>query len=269
MADIVDEEVDLESVVDAKSYEKAIAPLERGVKKIKRATKELKEVLSEHNLTAGQSPYQRDESGDDGGSAMPKGKESVITRDQMLAIGLPPSPRGNAFKDLVLKVDEMSGQLKLQEIEVDQNEIRGIRNQAELKGLQAQVKAVGIQAKVGMGLVSQGMRGIRNPIGFVSDKVLGAVGKFLPIGMAITLATAIFEMIKGMFGDGGLFDVRKLVSDQVSEYYELQFLNQVNKGEIFLGLGGEITTQGIGTSGSNTLRHSYAHLTDQLDWKGM
>ncbi len=98
----------------------------------------------------------------------------------------------------------------------------------------------------------QGMSAVRNPIGFVQGRVMGIVGKLIPIGMIITIAQQVFEIIKGMFGPGGVYDLRKLVKDEVTIFMDKEVYNKINRGEVYFGAAGDALTQGAGPAWSNT-----------------
>lgn len=92
----------------------------------------------------------------------------------------------------------------------------------------------------------------RNPIGFFQGQMMGLIGKVIPVAMIITIAQQVFEMIKGMFGPGGVYDLRKLVKDEVVIFMDKEVYNKINRGEIFFGAAGDHLTQGQGPAWSNT-----------------
>ncbi len=92
----------------------------------------------------------------------------------------------------------------------------------------------------------------RNPIGFFQGQMMGLIGKVIPVALIITIAMQVFEMIKTMFGPGGVYDVRKLVKDEVVIFMEKEIYNKINRGEIFFGAAGDHLTQGQGPAWSNT-----------------
>jgi len=113
------------------------------------------------------------------------------------------------------------------------------------------------------GLLGQAMSAAGNPIGFAQGALLGVVGKVLPIGAAIAIITITYQLIKQAFGPGGIFDIRKLVKDEVREYFEINILNAVNRGDVFVGTGGALLSQSAPIV-SNTQSKQFGHLQDIL-----
>ena len=115
----------------------------------------------------------------------------------------------------------------------------------------------------------KGMGWVRNPIGMMNNQLMGLVGKAIPIALIITIAQQVFEMIKTMFGPGGVYDVRKLVKDEVVIFFDTEVYNKLNRGEIFFGAAGSELTQGIGPAWGNTQDLFYMQQRDmQNDFAG-
>ena len=267
--DILEEELNLENVIDEKTYKKAMDIIEgtkTATKALKKATKEAKEV--DRKLYGGTAPTETQDTADNG-TALPKGTDEKIMADSGLVKGLPAYGRGNTFKQLVERVDQLMEDSQEASKERGANETRTLENETQLEILGAQVQTLKVQSKVAMGVASRGVGAIKNPLPFLQGQMMGVLNKVFPVAMAITLATTIFEMVKGMFSDGGLFDVRKLVQDEVHEYFDIEWSNKINRGEIFLGISGDLRGQGITISGSNTRDKSYGHLTDRLYYAGL
>lgn len=77
---------------------------------------------------------------------------------------------------------------------------------------------------------------IKNPVGFIADKlplILGIAGPVALALFAVKIAEQVFELIKSQFGAGGLFDVRKLVLDQVKSFSPIQTLINIKAGLVF------------------------------------
>ena len=267
--DILEEELNLDSVIDEKTYKKAMGIIEgtkEATKELKKATKEAKEV--NRNLYSGTAPTETQDTVGNG-TALPKGTEEKIMADSDLITGLPAYGRGNTFKQLVERVDKLMEESEEAKEERTDNQIRSMENETQLEFLGAQVQTLKVQSKMAMGMASKGAGAVKNPLGFMQGQMMGILNKVFPVTMAISLAVTIFEMVKGMFSDGGLFDVRKLVQDEVNEYFDIEWSNKINRGEIFLGISGDLRGQGITISGSNTRDKSYAHLTDRLYYGGL
>ena len=275
--DIIEEELDLQGVVDARSHKKAMDII-HGVKKATKALrKEAKEITRDQNLT-GSGSLSFGAFGDPDQATLPKGKtEQQIGLDEGLtAGGAHDISRGNKWKQMVEDIERLKAEQENADKERQANEFRSMENQTEneiqgmqLKNIQAQMAGIRAQAQMGLAHAGKGLGIIKNPLGSMQNMLMGVAGKFFPVMMAITVATTVYSMVVAQFGDGGLFDVRKLVTDQVKEYFDLEFVNQVNRGEVFFGFGAEAVSQGIGTSGSNTRDKSYAHLTDRPQFQGL
>ncbi len=115
--------------------------------------------------------------------------------------------------------------------------------------------------------ISMGIGGVRDPMGFLQSGALGALARFaLPVGAVLTIATMIFEMIKKQFGPGGIWDIRKMVLDETSEFMDQHDLIDIDRGTIYFA-----TTKGIHQEApdfANTERLVDGHLKDILRNEG-
>lgn len=270
--DIIEEELNLDKVVDERTYQKAMDVI-KGVKKstkaLKKATKELKEVTKDQNLTGSGSMSFSGAFGDPDQQTLPKGakSESQIPAGDLQS-GQSPAGRSNAFRQMVDDLDKLKQMANRNSLRSEQNQRENEFQSMELKQLGAQMKMMNMKAsavgsKYGMG----GLGWMRNASGKAMDLAQGTIGKFLPIGIALAIATTVFTMVQSMFGAGGIFDVRKMVLDETKLYMDKELLNSINRGEIFIG-NQYVQGQGIGTSGSSTRDKSYAHLTDRPLFQG-
>lgn len=100
--------------------------------------------------------------------------------------------------------------------------------------------------------VQKGIGIARNPVGFFQGQMMGLIGKVIPVALIITIAMQVFDMIKTMFGPGGVYDVRKLVKDEVTIFMDKEVYNKINRGEVYFGAAGDHLTQGQGPAWSNT-----------------
>ena len=268
--DIIEEEVNLENVVDERTYKKAmevISGVKKATKELKKSTKELKEVTKDQNLT-GSGSMSFGAFGDPDQQALPKGKsdEKILAGD--LLSGVAPASRQNTFKRMQEDLAKLKQQANENQLRSEQNSRENEFQELELRQIGAQMKMMNMRvsavgSKYGMGAIGW----MRGASGKAMSLAQGTIGKFLPIGIAITLATTIFSMVMDMFGDGGIFDVRKMVLDETKLYIDKELLNSINRGEIFIG-NQYVQGQGIGTSGSSTRDKSYAHLTDRPLFQG-
>ncbi len=98
----------------------------------------------------------------------------------------------------------------------------------------------------------KGLSFVSNPIGNVQNRIMGLVGKAIPIGMIIAITQQVIELIIKTFGPGGINDIRKIVKDEVTIFMDTEVYNKINRGEIFFGAAGAELTQGVGPAWSNT-----------------
>ncbi len=114
------------------------------------------------------------------------------------------------------------------------------------------------------------MNSLRNdPMSFGRGKIKNILGK---AGIYGAVATFVWEMgerlynqvlseIKGMYGKGGVFDIRKTVEDSVTEYNSIKYLTQIKNGQvIFTADAGQDLVQGAIRGAYNTRDLRDGHL---------
>ena len=231
----VEEDIDLNTISE-EELEKLIQQAEKMEAAAEKASRAKTKI---QGLVAGVSPLGMGTGGVGGifggDDVIGKGKAIPIPKGD-LAKGVAPYQRENIINKILTHEQEIANMKKLQNQIISQ--------------------------------ASQGLGAFRDPLGFLQNNILGQLGKFaLPVGAAIGIATTIIAVVKEMFGPGGLFDVRKLVKDEVSEYFELNIINAINRGELFLGNTAEIRS-GAPTGPASTSRASYGHLNNILKRMG-
>jgi len=106
--------------------------------------------------------------------------------------------------------------------------------------------------------VSFGRGKIKNLLGKAG--IYGAVAMFA-WEMAESLYKQIVSEVKGMYKAGGVFDIRKLVEDQVTEYNNINYLNKIKSGQvIFTADAGQDLVQGAVRGAYNTRDLRDGHL---------
>ena len=273
--DGVKESLDLNKVVNESTYD-----IIMDVNKAKKKARKLKVELEEGKQYAGVTPLgdqpEETSSFDAIGNpvasiALPKSKaEGMITREQGLAMGMAPAPRENKFKAMEMQLNQLTGKMEWMEKakeEVRDNRQKNFEQETEIQAIQAKVKMVSMQARGAMMQAKVGLGAISGLGSFMNSTAMGFLNKIFPVTMAISVATMVWHLVVGMFGDGGYFDVRKLVQDETKLYFEKEFVVDVSQGKIFIG-NQFVEGQGIGTTGSSTRNVSYFHLTDRPLYQG-
>ena len=115
--------------------------------------------------------------------------------------------------------------------------------------------------------VSNNMMGLmHNPKGFALGKAKGIIGKsvygvlaLMVIEFVESMYKRIMNEIMGLYRAGGIFDVRKLVRDEINTINSLNHILKMESGMIYFSSStSEILRQGVGSS-SNTRELEYGH----------
>lgn len=135
----------------------------------------------------------------------------------------------------------------------DKTSNNAIKNASAFKEVQTDV----LNLKREQATIKEGLGFLTDFQGSVYSKLLGFANKAVPVGFVISIATAVFGLIESQFGAGGIFDIRKLVRDQVKSLVSLEFQTNVVAGEV-LFMGNPTLVQGIPdnlTSNTEDLRN--------------
>ena len=178
------------------------------------------------------------------------------------AQGLP--PMGKMNEDRLKQLASLFGQN--QKIQANVNSIKNI--QAKSASIQQNISKFAGLAKSGFGS-SGGPLGVINKLGNLAGK--GGLGKMMMMGGVYgAMAYAVFEigkmivetvteMIMEQFRAGGVFDVRKMVKDEVSTIITLKDMVDREQGLVFFsGDTSEILRQGP-SQNANTKKMEYGH----------
>lgn len=77
---------------------------------------------------------------------------------------------------------------------------------------------------------------VRNPSTFIGGKLMSLLkvaGPLAAIGVGYEVAQQVFELVKAQFGDGGLFDVRKITLNAVKVFGQLDVMSRISSGQVF------------------------------------
>jgi len=160
------------------------------------------------------------------GQKITGGVRGSSIRDKLSRSPAPFDPETGMF---IQALDEVEAAMDLLRAEVNQNKAKIEQNVSRMSELIQAEREV-------LGGATQALGAVANPIGFLKGNLLGTLAKFaIPIGAVLTITTMVFELIKREFGPGGLFDVRKLVTDEVRQFNSLDDIIKFDRGEIYLG----------------------------------
>jgi len=236
----------------AKNLQEAEEKEKKTLEKLMNSDK-IRKIAEKHGLTAGAGPTGGVGGGDDFEDKEPKGT-TFGGADETGAGEVLPSdrPRDKMSRTPMQQLSQYQ-QLLQQMKEKQRENTRKIKHiESKREHLMRRMTEIERGQEKVLREFQQGVSVIRNPIGFVQGRLMSLVGKAIPIGMIITIAQQVFELIKTMFGPGGVYDIRKLVKDQVTIYMDTEVYNKINRGEIFFGAAGAELTQGVGPAWSNT-----------------
>ena len=238
----VDDEVDLRTISseELEQIDREYEALEQKARDIENTKNKIKASMAEANAIAGGAPEDLGGTDNTGGifGGTPKGIKG-FQRSKGRAPGV------------AMGGDLLSGAGAPVQKEKFVEEVR--RNSFELKKLQSQVSQS----------LQQGLGAVGDPLGFLKSGAIAQLAKFaLPVGAAITIATMVYTLVKQQFGPGGLFDVRKLVRDEVREFKSLDEIVKLDRGEVYFATATSLTQNA--PDFSNTETKVDGHLKDIL-----
>jgi len=108
----------------------------------------------------------------------------------------------------------------------------------------------------------EGLSLIQNPTAWIAAKlpqILKIAGPAAIVFFAVEVAQTVFELFKAQFGAGGIFDVRKLVLDQVKEISQLDTILRIRSGQVFFtsDAGQRLRQRAPEVSNTRTLRDGH------------
>jgi hypothetical protein len=249
---------------EAKLMEKAVAKMEKEAEKAEKAKNKIGKTIKEVNQLAGHnSPF-----GDIGefvergnttllgtgggrnkkeGGAMPIGRQGMRSDEQVDR-----SPMGREEPEHKRFIQEMKLIQAQAKKERDHNS--GMIN--DMKSISSEANKVEANT---LGLM-------HNPRGMALSKVKGLLGKTVYGAIAVMVLELgekifndIMKELKGLFKAGGIYDVRKLVRDEVHYINSLDHILKMEEGMIYFSSNSsEVLRQGPSTN-SNTRDLEYGH----------
>lgn len=236
----------------AKNLQEAEEKEKKTLEKLMNSDK-IKKIAEKHGLTAGTGPTgalgggadfdDKEPSRSAFGGADETGSGAVLPSDRARdKTGRSPMQQLSQYQQLLqdLKTKQNIHGQKIKHIETKREHL--MRRMGEIE--RGQERALR-EFQKGLSFVS-------NPIGNVQNRIMGLVGKAIPIGMIIAITQQVIELIIKTFGPGGINDIRKIVKDEVTIFMDTEVYNKINRGEIFFGAAGAELTQGVGPAWSNT-----------------
>ncbi len=212
----------------------------------------IRRIAEKHGLAVGTGPTagvggtEDSEGGDEGtafGGADTTGSGATLPADR---------PRDKSSKSPIQQLSQFQ-KLMQQSMEKQRKHDQRIKKvETQREHIMRRMGEIEKAQEMALRQFQKGLGVVRNPLGFMQGQLMGLVGKAIPIALIITIAQQVFEMIKTMFGPGGVYDVRKLVKDEVVIFMDTEVYNKINRGEIFFGAAGDHLTQGQGPAWSNT-----------------
>jgi|TARA_R110002110_G_scaffold118613_3_gene292536 hypothetical protein len=254
---------------EAKLMEKAVAKMEKEAIKAEKAKlkigKTVKEInqLASHNSPMGDTGdfTERTTSGFIGtphgrqtGGAMPLGRQGMTAGEQVDR-----SPMGREEEDHKKFLQELKLVQALHAKEMAEAKKERDHNEKmikDMKGIQGEVSKI---ESTGMGLM-------HNPRGLALSKVKGLLGKSVYGAIAVMvfelgekIFNDIMKEVKGLFKEGGIYDIRKLVVDEVHYINSLDHILKMEEGMIYFSSNSsEVLRQGPSTN-SNTRDLEFGH----------
>ena len=255
---------------EAKEMEKAVAKMEKEAIKAEKAKNKIGKTITEVNQLAGHNtPFgdlgefsERESSS--GLLGTPHGRNA----DGAMPIGRQGMRAGEQVDNSPMGMEEKNIDMFIQQIKIEQAEAKKERDEAkkEREHNASMIKnAQDITGDV-QSFESQSFGILNNPKGMAIGKLKGVLGKSVYGAIALMvfeLGQKIFDDImrelKGLFKAGGIYDVRKLVRDEVHYINSLDHILKMEEGMIyFTSNTSEVLRQGP-ASQSNTRELEYGH----------
>ena len=276
----VDENIDLSQPLSADDIkqlereavlmEKAVTKIEKELQKAEKVKNKIGSTIKEVNeLASHTSPLGnfdddfRDTTHsmigtpfniDGAGGVLPIGRQGMRSGEQ---IG------SSAFGHLASDQQKFNDQVKLDQAEMNKN-IQELNEKQKENRKKIETIA---NAEKSVDEVSNNMMGLmHNPKGFALGKAKGIIGKsvygvlaLMVIEFVESMYKRIMNEIMGLYRAGGIFDVRKLVRDEINTINSLNHILKMESGMIYFSSStSEILRQGVGSS-SNTRELEYGH----------
>lgn len=113
---------------------------------------------------------------------------------------------------------------------------------------------------------TKGAQVLENPIGFAQgsaiDMLQGLGAKAGIAGAIIVAATMVFKMVQAQFGDGGIWDLRKLVKDVVKSVVALEHVIEVEAGVMIMSADTTLSNLPPGITNTANLRDGHVRFNE-------
>jgi len=249
----VEEEIDLNFISDEQleKIEKQAEKLERAANKASSAKQTLQGISPTFGI--GGAEEFPDTSPQQVGVVTP---DVVLpSKGRRVAQGIARSPVAT------LTVDELQNKVSLMEEETDKIKIKQKEHDDFIR------KLLSTQQEVSSD-VSQVFSAIHDPFNFIKSKAFQQLGKLgISAGAIIGIASTVMDFISEQFKPGGIWDLRKMVLEEVREFMELEVIDALNRGELYLGDVTYLASREP-SGATTTKRGSFAHINDLLDHRG-
>lgn len=252
---------------EAKEMEKAVSKMEREAEKAEKAKNKIGKTITEVNqLATHNTPFG------DLGEFSERDDVSLLgtptTQDGVLPIGRQGMRAGEQVNRSPMGAVEENTQMFLNEIKIEQAIAKKEREEAKKEREQNREMIDSVRSTTGdiQGFETQAFGLLHNPQGMAMGKIKGLLGKSVYGAIALMvfelgekIFNDIMNEVKGLFRAGGIYDVRKLVRDEVHEINSLDYILKMDEGMIyFTSNTSEVLRQGP-ASQSNTRELEYGH----------
>jgi len=252
---------------EAKLMEKAVAKIEKEAIKAEKAKNKIGKTITEVNQLAGHnSPFG------DLGEFSERGNTTLLgtpsSQQGALPVGRQGMRAGEQVDSSPMGREEPDHKMFLHELQLAQAKATQEREEAkkEREHNQKMISEMrGVSSKASE-IESNALGLMHNPRGMALGKVKGLLGKTVYGAIAVMVLELgekifndIIREIKGMFKAGGIYDVRKLVRDEVHYINSLDHILKMEEGMIYFSSNSsEVLRQGPSTN-SNTRDLEYGH----------
>ena len=254
---------------EAVIMEKAVAKMEKELEKAEKAKHKIGNTIKEINQLANHISPLGNIEGDfkdithsmtgtpleiEDGGLLPLGRQGMRSGEQKDR-----TPFGQTVSDQ----QKFNDEIKLRQVEINKELEELKRKQMEDRQKINDVR----DAESKINNIEGDMLGLmNNPRGLALGKVKGMIGKsiygiiaIMVLEFAEKIFNDIMREIKGMFQAGGIYDVRKLVKDEVHTIGSLDYILKMNEGMMYFSSNSsEVLRQGSWAN-ANTRDLEYGH----------
>ena len=254
---------------EAVIMEKAVAKMEKELEKAEKAKHKIGNTIKEINQLANHISPLGNIEGDfkdithsmtgtpleiEDGGLLPLGRQGMRSGEQKDR-----TPFGQTVSDQ----QKFNDEIKLRQVEINKE-----LEELKTKQMEDRQKINDVRdAESKINNIEGDMLGLmNNPRGLALGKVKGMIGKsiygiiaIMVLEFAEKIFNDIMREIKGMFQAGGIYDVRKLVKDEVHTISSLDYILKMNEGMMYFSSNSsEVLRQGSWAN-ANTRDLEYGH----------